>query len=82
MLTTISPFLLLWDINKHDKNALQNPKISASAVGLGAFGNLFYFPNCLKLVNLVPAYDRKYKKLLKQQKFSEVFSRLLGLKVA
>ena len=58
VLTTISPFLLLWDINKHE-NALQNPKISASAVGLGAFSTLFYFPNCLKLVNLVPPYDRK-----------------------
>ena len=41
---------------KYGKSASRNPKISASAVGLGVFGTLVYFPNLLKLANSIPAH--------------------------
>ena len=42
-------------MKKYDENTSRNPNIFASAVGLSAFGTLFYIPNRLKLVNSIPA---------------------------
>ena len=46
---------------KYDKNASWNPKIFATAVGLGTFGTLFYFLNRLKLLNSIPGWDLNQK---------------------
>ena len=48
-------FIHLGNAKKIWQNDSRNSNIFASAASLGAFSMLVYFPNCLKLVNLILA---------------------------
>ena len=57
MLLSTNYYLIIFialGIKEYDKTALGNPIVSASAVGLSTFGNLFYFQNRLKLTSSIP----------------------------
>ena len=49
-------FIDMGNAKKYGKSASRNPKMSASAVSLGVFGTLVYFPNLLELANSIPAH--------------------------